>query len=710
LGSILSWDDDEQANEAVNAQAAALSAALRDRDATPGTSAPPDMVQFSLKDGQFTFLQQNQNTNGGSQTPTTSQVADTNGNASKLTMQLPLPTPVAGLATQATGGEATSTEKASTTAKQQSVSGQQSSPSFPANFAQLLASGNMLQAGAGVTQQVPQVQLPYPAPFLQQLQYAQLQQQIQAQQAASSGSGQFSQRGNVPIVAAPPASRTKSGKSPPVAKKQKTTGPMKAVQEATSKMSAVPPGIVSSSDTDGDFSKKSLALPKDDLADTSHLSQEEKLKANRDRNREHARNTRLRKKAYLEKLQTTVDELCKERDNLVSERTGAANLLVEMHNTRTEVLMSFFALRSSNERRRRLWSSILDESCFACVMPVTPYRSFPSSEVQVSKCQRTIMGIDAIIADTASLHVLFQSLVDRSQFPLSKVDFRYTLVTEESVVAGNQMMARWILSTTNATQCGANMEVTKEGMLCCKFNSAHRITGFELMFDVMAFMLQLKQAAGSGSFSVVPNTVQTCQRGFNRPMMMTLSEPPYTIIQVNKLWESATGYSSEEVVGKKSMTILQQHERGTPASQLIMEEMRYKRSAAIAVAHRKKSGENIRNFLMIFPLSTDSRITHYLHLSNHIDDGEEPAEALIGPAAEPVSQPPLALRIPGTSSFPSQTIPPPVLFTGMPALSGAVSKGPNGRITLPQGMRPVGSNTVMPPPSTNENGQANSGN
>ena len=43
-------------------------------------------------------------------------------------------------------------------------------------------------------------------------------------------------------------------------------------------------------------------------------------KANRDRNREHARNTRLRKKAYLEKLKTTVDELCRERDTLVSER------------------------------------------------------------------------------------------------------------------------------------------------------------------------------------------------------------------------------------------------------------------------------------------------------------------------------------------------------------------------------------------------------
>ena len=65
----------------------------------------------------------------------------------------------------------------------------------------------------------------------------------------------------------------------------------------------------------------------------------------------------------------------------------------------------------------------------------------PPSEVQVSKCQRTIMGIDSMIADTASIHILLNSLVDRSRFPDRKIDFRYTVVAEESVVSGSQMMA-----------------------------------------------------------------------------------------------------------------------------------------------------------------------------------------------------------------------------------------------------------------------------
>lgn len=353
--------------------------------------------------------------------------------------------------------------------------------------------------------------------------------------------------------------------------------------------------------------------------DTTQMTPTEKAKANRDRNREHARNTRLRKKAYLAKLKQTVDELCRERDTLVSERANAATLIVEMHNTRADVLMSFFALRSSNERRRELWATILDESCFSCVLPVTPYRSFPASEVQVSKCQRTILGIDSMMSDAASLHVLLNSLINRSHFPDASIKFQYTLVTEDAVVAGNQMMARWIMSTLNATEYGARMEVSKQGMLCCKFNSAHKIVNIELMFDVMAFMLQIKQATGTDTFAVVPNTVQTCQRPFDTPMIMTNAERPYTIIQVNKLWEEMTGHKAENVVNKASCRILQGSETDQKSLGKLMSEVRFKRPVSGTILNYTQSGRGFRNFMLLYPLSTDSKITHYLGLTTHIE-------------------------------------------------------------------------------------------
>lgn len=481
-----------------------------------------------------------------------------------------------------------------------------------------------------------------PAAFLRQLQVAQLQQQFNAVQQSRSLPQQGMQQqiqfpaqvSNVTTApapaqnqaSAPKRSRAASAKKAPHTSSTTTSRSLTAASKAP---------LVSASDTDcesrhiiaGSKMISKVLLSTDDMSestenktevDLSHLSPEEKARANRDRNREHARNTRLRKKAYLEKLKTTVDELCRERDTLVSERAGAATILVEMHNTRTEVLMSFFALRSANEKRRELWASILDESCFACVMPVTPYRSFPASEVQVSKCQRTILGIDGMMSDTSSLHVLLNSLVDRSRFPDATIVFRYTLVTEEAVVAGNQMMARWVMTTLNATQCGARMEVAKQGMLCCKFNSAHKIIGLELMFDVMALMLQLKQAAGSDTFSVIPNTVQTCQRSFDKPMVMTLAEEPYTIVQVNRLWEEMTGYKAEEVVGKASCRLLEGEETEAAAVESLMTEVRFKRPASAMIIRYKKNGERFQDFFHAYPLSTDSRITHYLFLSSHI--------------------------------------------------------------------------------------------
>jgi PAS domain S-box-containing protein len=563
-------------------------------------------------------------------------------------------------------------------------------------------------------QQQQQFNFNDPGAFLQQLQVAQLQQlAVQAQQqqqqapvmSNSTGTGaqlqqqmqaqaQFAQQqaqAPATAAAAPVPVQTSSSSVPrstgaPPAKRAKTIKKPKAAPKTkVVKSDSTTAGIVSASDTDVETNRKvkatkkaaaaakkakamELEMDEEDDIDMTDMTDGEKAKANRDRNREHARNTRLRKKEYLERLKTTVDDLCRERDTLVSERAGAANLLVEMHNTRTEVLMSFFALRSSNEKRRKLWSSILDESCFNCVMPVTPYRSFPASEVQVSKCQRTVFGIDGMMADTASIHVLFDSLVDRAKHPYGKVDFRYTLVTEDAVVAGNQVMARWAMTTLNAVDCGARMEVAKQGMLCCKFNSAHKIIGVELMFDVMAFMLQLKQAAGSDSFSVIPNTVQTCQRSFDKPMVMTLADAPYTIVQVNKLWEEMTGYTAAEVVGKSSCGILQGSEKDKKPLSEMMQEIRFKRPASATLINFKKTGERFRHFLLTFPLSTDSRITHYVALTCQTDSGveEEPAQQ----AKAPIAPERLPIAAGQAAEVPQFAVPQPVSMNAEAAALG----------------------------------------
>lgn len=348
-----------------------------------------------------------------------------------------------------------------------------------------------------------------------------------------------------------------------------------------------------------------------------YLTPEEKADVNRKRNREHARNTRAKKKAYLESLKSTLDVLCRERDTLLTERACAATHLLEVQKIRTEVLMAFFALRSMYEKKRSLWSSILEESV-TCVLPVTPYRSFPASEVQISKCQRTILGIDAMMADTASLHVLLNSFVDRTKHPDEEVQFRYTLVSEEAVVSGDQIMTRWEMTTTNATKLGSKKELKKVGMLCARFNSRHKIVSLELIFDVMAFMLQLKQSARANFLSVVPNTVQTCVGPFgDLPMVMTLAEPPYTIVHANEKWEEMTGYKSDEVVGKHSCNILQGEGSEQKDLDALAKSIQYQRPANIAITNYTREKKPFKNYFNLYPLSTDSKITHYVQLTLH---------------------------------------------------------------------------------------------
>jgi len=797
------------------------------------SSLPPDMVQFATdRDGVSQLSFHNNNSNGNSagglygnalnngmqqqqqQQPNGGQQQQAMGNnqSGNMTLQLPLPTPIAGLGQQQQTGSTTMNTNQSNQQQQQPQmfqgtqnSNNNNAAGQNATLAQLIAQLQQSTNNSGQIQQQPQqAQQPQqpqqpnmqqlqsppqqqqpqqaanqqqqpqqqqqmnqfqfgqfssdPQALLRQLQFAQLQQQLQAAQSnqpqqmqapqnmqqqkpeASQQQPQNSmplaaptaplvqqqrQQGQVPTViqqqlqqhfqqaqaaaisshpqqqAPPPpppvsnpsnsmmapthvsvANKPSNKKPPPAPKVSRSTAASFNKNMSTS-------GTVSASDTDVDSSKRvkvsetlSMEMDDDDLKleplDTTNMTPQEKAKANRDRNREHARNTRLRKKAYLEKLKTTVDELCRERDTLVSERAGAANLLVEMHNTRTEVLMSFFALRTTNEKRRKLWSSIIDESCFACVMPVTPYRSFPASEVQVSKCLRTVMGIDGIMADTASLHVLIESLVDRSKHPYGKINFRYTLVTEEAVVAGNQMMARWVMTTTNAVQLGSTMEVSKQGMLCCKFNSAHKIIGLELMFDVMAFMLQLKQAAGSEGFTVIPNTIQTCQKSFDKPMVVTLAEPPYTIVQVNNLWEEMTGYTAEEVVGKVSCSILQPPGIDRKPLADLMQEVRFKRPASALLINRNKSGVDFTNYLVVYPLSTDSRITYFLGLTTFTKTGHPSGTPSIMSGVQQ-TQPNTTMAGQGnynsitqvTSAGPQGVMMPPMMFGQMPPPSAS---------------------------------------
>lgn len=113
----------------------------------------------------------------------------------------------------------------------------------------------------------------------------------------------------------------------------------------------------------------------------AELTPEQRAKQNRDRNREHARSTRLRKKAYVQKLKELVEGLHAERSEEVRQRRVAIQHLAETQNVRRSVVRSFLRFHANFETDDKKWSTILEDDAWL-KQPVTPYRSFRRSEIE----------------------------------------------------------------------------------------------------------------------------------------------------------------------------------------------------------------------------------------------------------------------------------------------------------------------------------------
>lgn len=143
----------------------------------------------------------------------------------------------------------------------------------------------------------------------------------------------------------------------------------------------------------------------------SNLSASDKAKQNRDRNREHARSTRLRKKAYVQKLKELVDGLHAERTEEVRKRRVAVQHLAEVQSVRRTVVRTFLRFHSKCESDPRKWMTLFEDN-FWLKQPVTPYRSFRRTEIE-QEC-RLSRGVEAVIEDTASLAVMVEGIGSRS--------------------------------------------------------------------------------------------------------------------------------------------------------------------------------------------------------------------------------------------------------------------------------------------------------
>jgi hypothetical protein len=108
--------------------------------------------------------------------------------------------------------------------------------------------------------------------------------------------------------------------------------------------------------------------------------QDVKVKQSRERNREHARSTRLRKKVYVQKLKDMAQGIRAVQTEEIRERRISMQKLLEIQKLRRTVVKSVLQYHASNEQEPAKWSVLLEES-FWLKQPVTPFRSFRRSEI-----------------------------------------------------------------------------------------------------------------------------------------------------------------------------------------------------------------------------------------------------------------------------------------------------------------------------------------
>ena len=168
------------------------------------------------------------------------------------------------------------------------------------------------------------------------------------------------------------------------------------VAAAAAAAAAAPPKGYHGQIPSSDETNKGKSNPKRSQQDASNMTAEEKKKQNRERNREHAKSTRLRKKAYVSKLKELVDGLHQERSEEVRKRRVEQQHLAEVQRVRRTVIKDFLHNHSNYESDPKKWSTILEDD-FVLIQPVTPFRSFRKVEIEDS-------------SDRVSLFYFFHSL------------------------------------------------------------------------------------------------------------------------------------------------------------------------------------------------------------------------------------------------------------------------------------------------------------
>ncbi len=232
------------------------------------------------------------------------------------------------------------------------------------------------------------------------------------------------------------------------------------VAACAASISDAPPGTAEAAQAAALAAASDPAAAKAARARRATLTADERARQNRDRNREHARNTRLRKKAYVEELKRTLTELVTTRDAAELERRHEKQRELEVREVRYRVMEEFLKLRSKGSEANLLarWVAILEDG-FTLTLPRTDYRDMVQNQNgmarQVSRPNggdsltdptvQVLRGATECFDDAAKVAIFLQSL----QVSNGNIVQAYNCDRKKFMMDGINAMLEWTFTSTN---------------------------------------------------------------------------------------------------------------------------------------------------------------------------------------------------------------------------------------------------------------------
>ena len=238
------------------------------------------------------------------------------------------------------------------------------------------------------------------------------------------------------------------------------------------------------------------------------LTQEERAKQNRDRNREHARNTRLRKKAYVEELKRTLTELVAQRDAADLEKRHEAQRNREQREVRFRVMEEFLKLRGRNELNSARWVAILEDG-FTLTIPRTTFRSMVSDKKSSdsaaddgssssSQLEQVLRGASSVMEDSAYLSKYLQTVGGPPSTGVgsTQVQIVYQCDRKRFFMDGNIAVMDITATTAGCVAKGAPNEVVFKGLMKSSFSPAsNKLITVDITFDTGTLVQQVQALA-----------------------------------------------------------------------------------------------------------------------------------------------------------------------------------------------------------------------